>query len=248
MQSSERSSVFRYEVNFLDSAETKGEITCYGSARLEQRSDRLFHLSAHLPLTAITARSDEHQRTACMRVCVCVCVCVCACVCVCGFFTQILSFVPQHGMGIPSIGILLHEVIKLMYHARVRDPVFFRIGTCGGIGLECGTVVISEEAVDGMLQPYLELVTIQHVMKTIQDLQWVAVFYTKHVHWLQPVLGKVVRRPARLDRTLARELQSLSEPDDPYETVTGKTMCTYDFYEGNWLRAALVMTSLLEVL
>lgn len=85
------------------------------------------------------------------------------------FFTQILSFVPQHGMGIPSIGILLHEVIKLMYHAHVRDPVFFRIGTCGGIGLECGTVVISEEAVDGMLQPYLELVTIQHVIKTIQD-------------------------------------------------------------------------------
>jgi uridine phosphorylase len=69
-------------------------------------------------------------------------------------------------MGIPSIGILLHEVIKLMYHARVRDPVFFRIGTCGGIGLECGTVVISEEAVDGMLQPYLELVTTKHIIKT----------------------------------------------------------------------------------
>jgi len=97
-----------------------------------------------------------------MRACVCVCVCV-------WFFTQILSFVPQHGMGIPSIGILLHEVIKLMYHARVRDPVFFRIGTCGGIGLECGTVVISEEAVDGLLQPHLELVTIQHVIKTIQN-------------------------------------------------------------------------------
>jgi uridine phosphorylase len=110
----------------------------------------------------------------------------------------------SHGMGIPSIGILLHEVIKLMYHARVRDPVFFRIGTCGGIGLECGTVVISEEVVDGMLQPYLEL----------------------------PVLGQVVRRPATLDKTLARELQSLSESNDPYETVIGKTMCTYDFYEG----------------
>ena len=61
-------------------------------------------------------------------------------------------------MGIPSVGILLHEVIKLMFHARVRDPIFFRIGTCGGIGLEGGTVVISEEAVDGMLQPVLELV------------------------------------------------------------------------------------------
>jgi len=62
-------------------------------------------------------------------------------------------------MGIPSVGILLHEVIKLMFHARVRDPIFFRIGTCGGIGLEGGTVVISEDAVDGMMQPYLQLVT-----------------------------------------------------------------------------------------
>jgi len=45
----------------------------------------------------------------------------------------------SHGMGIPSVGILLHEVIKLMYHARVKDPIFFRIGTCGGIGIEGGT-------------------------------------------------------------------------------------------------------------
>lgn len=61
-------------------------------------------------------------------------------------------------MGIPSVGILLHEVIKLMYHAKVRDPVFFRIGTCGGIGYEGGTVVISEEAVDGALRNVLEVV------------------------------------------------------------------------------------------
>lgn len=29
-----------------------------------------------------------------------------------------------------------------------------------------------------------------------------------------------------------RELKSLVEPEDPYDTVQGKTMCTYDFYEG----------------
>lgn len=61
-------------------------------------------------------------------------------------------------MGVPSIGILLHEVIKLMYHAKVKDPLFFRIGTCGGIGLEPGTVVITEEAVDGMLNSNFETV------------------------------------------------------------------------------------------
>ncbi|KAK0089945.1 hypothetical protein PV325_004422 [Microctonus aethiopoides] len=110
----------------------------------------------------------------------------------------------SHGMGIPSVGILLHEVIKLMYHARVKDPIFIRVGTCGGVGLEGGTVVISEEAVDGMLKPYFEV----------------------------PVLGKMVRRPAKLDKQLVREINALSNPEDPYDTVIGKTMCTHDFYEG----------------
>lgn len=59
----------------------------------------------------------------------------------------------QHGMGMPSISILLHELIKLMYHAGVQDPIFFRLGTCGGLGLEPGTVVVSTEALNGLLEP-----------------------------------------------------------------------------------------------
>lgn len=64
----------------------------------------------------------------------------------------------SHGMGVPSVGILLHEMIKLMYHAKCKDPVFIRIGTCGGIGVEGGTVVITEEAVDGLLRNTFEVV------------------------------------------------------------------------------------------
>jgi len=111
----------------------------------------------------------------------------------------------SHGMGVPSVGILLHEMIKLMYHAKCKDPIFIRIGTCGGIGVEGGTVVITEEAVDGLLRNTFELT----------------------------ILGKNVQRPAKLDKKLARELKGLADPSiDPYDTVTGKTMCTYDFYEG----------------
>lgn len=62
-------------------------------------------------------------------------------------------------MGLSSISILLHELIKLMYHAKARDPIFIRIGTCGGIGLDAGTVVITEEGVDEMLRPYHESVS-----------------------------------------------------------------------------------------
>ncbi|KAF0294309.1 Uridine phosphorylase 1 [Amphibalanus amphitrite] len=110
----------------------------------------------------------------------------------------------SHGMGIPSVGILLHEMIKLMYHAKVKDPTFFRLGTCGGIGIPGGNLVISESAVDGMMNPYLEL----------------------------PVLGKLLRRPAVLDRQLAEDLKALHMPDDKWDTYIGRTMCTTDFYEG----------------
>ena len=65
----------------------------------------------------------------------------------------------SHGMGTPSLSIVLHEVIKLLAHARARDPIFFRIGTCGGIGLPGGTVVVTEEAVDGLLRPVHENVS-----------------------------------------------------------------------------------------
>ncbi|XP_044743995.1 uridine phosphorylase 1 isoform X2 [Chrysoperla carnea] len=109
----------------------------------------------------------------------------------------------SHGMGIPSLGILLHEVIKLMYHAKCKDPVFIRLGTSGGIGVEPGTVVITEEAVDPMLHNVYE----------------------------QKILGKVVNRPAKLDKRLSKELKSLACPDDPYPTIIGKTMATDDFYE-----------------
>jgi len=111
----------------------------------------------------------------------------------------------SHGMGIPSVSILLHEVIKLMYHAKAIDPVFFRIGTCGGIGIDGGNVIITEEALNGDLKPYHELT----------------------------VLGKKIRRPSKLDKRLCDELLDLTiNKDEPYETVSGKTMCTDDFYEG----------------
>ncbi|XP_019492368.1 PREDICTED: uridine phosphorylase 2 [Hipposideros armiger] len=43
-------------------------------------------------------------------------------------------FSQQHGMGIPSISIMLHELIKLLHHAQCCDVTIIRIGTSGGIG------------------------------------------------------------------------------------------------------------------
>lgn len=49
----------------------------------------------------------------------------------------------SHGMGGPSISILLHEIAKLLRYAEA-DAVWIRMGTCGGVGVEAGSVVISE--------------------------------------------------------------------------------------------------------
>jgi len=110
----------------------------------------------------------------------------------------------SHGMGIPSVSIMLHETIKLLHHAKATDVTIFRLGTSGGLGLQPGTVVLTTEAVNGLLQPYLQL----------------------------PVLGKMVERPAVLDHGLAMDISSLVKPEDAFQVVSGKTMCTLDFYEG----------------
>jgi uridine phosphorylase len=110
----------------------------------------------------------------------------------------------SHGMGIPSISILLHEIIKLVHHAKAKDPIFFRVGTCGGIGLKGGDVIVSDSVIDELGNPYYQ----------------------------QPVCGKLVKKPAILDKKLAQELKSLSELDDGFEVVNGTTMAANCFYEG----------------
>ncbi|XP_033732978.1 uridine phosphorylase 2-like [Pecten maximus] len=111
----------------------------------------------------------------------------------------------SHGMGIPSLSILIHEILKLLNHAGCSpsDVTFFRIGTSGGLGLEPGTVVISEAAVDGILRPYMEVAT----------------------------LGMIIQHPALLDQELNSKLIDVAKETD-IKAVLGKTMCTYDFYEG----------------
>src|SRR5690606_23151298 len=87
----------------------------------------------------------------------------------------------SHGMGIPSISILLHEITKLLHYARAPPPTYFRIGSSGGIGMPPGSVVITSEAVDAELQPF-------HTLR---------------------ILGSRVERPARFNLDLANELAEL---------------------------------------
>ena len=40
----------------------------------------------------------------------------------------------KHGIGAPSLMVILHELLKLLYYADAKDVRFIRIGTSGGLG------------------------------------------------------------------------------------------------------------------
>ena len=109
----------------------------------------------------------------------------------------------SHGMGAPSISILLHELYKLLFvHAKAKEVEFVRIGTSGGIGVEPGTVVITTESVDERNEAKQELC----------------------------ILGKVVSRPTYLSPELIDRLYGISQSLD-IPCRKGKTMSCNDFYE-----------------
>jgi uridine phosphorylase len=112
----------------------------------------------------------------------------------------------NHGMGIPSTTILLHEVTKLLSMAGADDPAYIRLGTSGGIGLTPGTVVVTTEAVNGMLEPAYKL----------------------------PILGKMVSRETKLHEGLAKDILAANSAtgDKAIPTARGMTMAADCFYEG----------------
>jgi uridine phosphorylase len=58
-------------------------------------------------------------------------------------------------MGGPSTSILLHEVAKLLKYAGAK-ATWLRMGTCGGIGVDEGTIVVTNQAYNTDMKPYFE--------------------------------------------------------------------------------------------
>ncbi|XP_055903334.1 uridine phosphorylase 1 [Eupeodes corollae] len=110
----------------------------------------------------------------------------------------------SHGIGMPSMSILLHEMIKLVIYAKCKDPIFLRIGTSGGLGIPIGTVVVTKDAYNG---------------------------YIRNEHELA-ILGERVCRPAKFNEEVYTNLLACAEEDDEFATILGNTMATDDFYEG----------------
>lgn len=106
-------------------------------------------------------------------------------------------------MGMPSMSILLHELIKLVTYAKCKDPIFIRLGTSGGVGVAPGTVVITDKAYNEYLQNFHEFC----------------------------ILGKRVPRQAIFDEETINELICCKSNEDTFEIISGGTMGTNDFYE-----------------
>ena len=64
--------------------------------------------------------------------------------------------ISSHGMGMPSMSILLHEVTKMLHYAKATDVTYFRLGSSGGIG-EPGTVVLTTQGLNGLMEPHYSL-------------------------------------------------------------------------------------------
>lgn len=63
--------------------------------------------------------------------------------------------VASHGMGGPSLSICINELLQCFKISENKENVvFFRIGTCGGIGVKPGSVVVTSEALNEYLEPY----------------------------------------------------------------------------------------------
>ncbi|CAH8537136.1 unnamed protein product [Schistosoma margrebowiei] len=119
----------------------------------------------------------------------------------------------DHGIGIPSTLILMHEMTKLLQYAGCKDVLFIRLGTCGGLGVKPGTLVMSDRCVNTKLEPYNELC----------------------------ILGKPVRRQTKVDLNAVNELKKLSENLSlQCPVVVGGTITANDFYEAILVCVAVV--------
>ncbi|XP_059150239.1 uridine phosphorylase 1-like isoform X1 [Physella acuta] len=110
----------------------------------------------------------------------------------------------NHGIGNPSLSVMLHEVFKLLHKAKCHDVTLIRIGTCGGIGVKAGTVIVSTAALSAGLEPV----------------------------YLTSSLGLPLKLPTDVDPELVQELIQDRAPEDTFDVIAGKTYCADDFYQG----------------
>ncbi|CAD5220936.1 unnamed protein product [Bursaphelenchus xylophilus] len=155
-------------------------VCCGGSYTRLQMYAALFAKKAGLPCSENISKSDRF----------------------CLYKTGYVMWV-NHGMGVPSLSIMLNEITKLLYYAGATDVIFIRLGTSGGIDVAPGTVVVADNTMDSKLRN----------------------------DYILDIAGKTLCFDCSLDKDLAKEFYNVAKEMN-YAADMGTTMCANDFYEG----------------
>jgi len=113
------------------------------------------------------------------------------------------ALIMNHGMGFGSLSIAMHELLKMLHYAGATDVSFLRLGTCGGVGQEPGTICITEKGYTELLQPFFPV----------------------------PACGKVIETPTNASAEFNAEIIKVIEGFG-FKYKTGNTVATNCFYEG----------------
>lgn len=119
----------------------------------------------------------------------------------------------SHGMGCASCSIFLHEVSKLLFHAKadLAKVSMIRLGTSGGVGVSGGTVVLAEQGMDATLE-----LGYDHI-----------------------ALGRKRREPAIADASLNDAIISANRNAPEalgFDLLKGVTIATDDYYDAQGRR------------
>lgn len=110
----------------------------------------------------------------------------------------------SHGMGNVTIDALLHAVTKLLHYAGNKHFEYIRVGTSGGIGVEPGTVVVTQNA----FMPNL------------------AQYYTTYE------LDRQINIATGMNHELVERIIQAQPSDLPFSVVVGNSIAADDFYLG----------------
>jgi len=113
------------------------------------------------------------------------------------------TLILNHGMGFGSLSIALHEILKLLHYAKAKNLTFIRMGTCGGVGQEAGTICITKTGYTQLIEPYFPYAA----------------------------CGKVIKLPSTAcDQTIKIFSEHVERAGLTF--AIGNTVSTDDFYEG----------------
>jgi len=64
-----------------------------------------------------------------------------------------------HGIGTGSISVFMNELLKLLWLSESKNARIVRVGTCGGLGHQPGTIAITKSTVNGALKAGFEFIS-----------------------------------------------------------------------------------------